>query len=143
MLVQMILNVKGNDVVAVGPTDTVAEAVQTLNQHQIGAVLVRDEIGALVGILSERDVVRAIAREGAACLDRPVTALATRDVISCDPEDDMAHVMGLMTRRRFRHLPVMRDGRLIGLVSIGDVVKHRLAEMEGETQALRQYIAAG
>ena len=143
MLVQTILNVKGTDVVSMMPSETVAAAAAILTRHRIGAVLVRDEIGALVGILSERDIVRGIAQEGAGVLSRPVTALATREVISCDPEDDMDHVMGLMTRRRFRHLPVMRDGRLVGLVSIGDVVKHRLAEVEGETQALRQYIAAG
>jgi len=143
MLVQTILNVKGADVVSMMPSETVAAAAAVLTRHRIGAVLVRDEIGALVGILSERDIVRGIAQEGAGVLTRTVTALATHEVISCDPEDDMDHVMGLMTRGRFRHLPVMRDGRLVGLVSIGDVVKHRLAEIEGESQALRQYIAAG
>ena len=143
MTVQLILNVKGSDVVSVLPDERVSGAVSTMMQHGIGAVLVRDEIGAVLGILSERDIVRSLARDGAACLDYPVGRLATREVVSCSPDDDMGHVMGLMTRGRFRHLPVMRHGVLIGLVSIGDIVKHRLAEVETEARALREYVSAG
>ncbi|MCC7272928.1 MAG: CBS domain-containing protein [Alphaproteobacteria bacterium] len=143
MTVQAILNVKGTDVVSVLPGEQVDGAVATMTRHGIGAVLIRDEVGAVLGILSERDVMRGIAREGVACLRRPVGALATRDVISARPEDGIAHIMGMMTRNRFRHLPVMKDGRLVGMISIGDVVKHRLAEVETEARALREYVAAG
>ncbi|BBK31011.1 CBS domain protein [Stella humosa] len=143
MTVQAILNVKGSDVVSVLPGERIAGAVRLMMTHGIGAVLVRDEIGVVVGILSERDVMRALAREGAACLDASVASLATRDVICCQPEDGIGHVMGLMTRGRFRHLPVMRDGTLAGLVSIGDIVKHRLAEVETEARSLREYVATG
>lgn len=143
MTVQAILNVKGNDVVSVLPTDRVSTAIATMMRHGIGAVLVRDEIGAVLGILSERDVVRGLAREGHGCLDGVVGSLATDEVVSCRPEDGIGHVMGLMTRNRFRHLPVMRDGTLVGIVSIGDVVKHRLAEVETEARSLREYVATG
>ncbi len=143
MTVQAILNVKGNDVVSVLPTDRVSGAVVTMMRHGIGAVLVRDQIGAVVGILSERDVMRGIARDGQGCLDGLVGSLATSEVVSCRPEDSIGHVMGLMTRNRFRHLPVMRDGALVGIVSIGDVVKHRLAEVETEARSLREYVATG
>ena len=143
MTVQAILNVKGSDVVSVLPEDRVAAAVQTMMRHGIGAVLVRDQVGAVLGILSERDVMRGIARTGPACLDATVESLATRDLVSCRPQDGIGHVMGLMTRGRFRHLPVMRDGSLAGLISIGDVVKHRLAVVETEARALREYVAAG
>lgn len=143
MTVQAILNVKGSDVVSVLPTDRVDDAVRTMMVHGIGAVLVRDEVGVVVGILSERDIVRGIAQEGPSCLAQPVSELATREVVCCRPDDGIAHVMGLMTRGRFRHLPVMREGQLAGLVSIGDIVKHRLAQVEAEAQALREYVAAG
>lgn len=143
MTVQAILNVKGSDVVSVLPDERVGAAVQTMMRHGIGAVLVRDPVGAVLGILSERDVMRGIARGGAACLGDAVETLATRDVVCCRPQDGIGHVMGLMTRGRFRHLPVMRDGALAGIVSIGDVVKHRLAEVENEARALREYVAAG
>lgn len=143
MTVQAILNVKGKDVVSVLPTDRVSSAVVTMMRHGIGAVLVRDEVGAVVGILSERDVMRGIARDGQGCLEALVGSLATREVVSCRPEDGIGHLMALMTSNRFRHLPVMRDGTLAGIISIGDVVKHRLAEVETEARSLREYVATG
>ncbi|MGE0717852.1 MAG: CBS domain-containing protein [Alphaproteobacteria bacterium] len=143
MTVQAILNVKGTDVVSVLPGERVDDAVATMMRHGIGAVLVRDEVGAVLGILSERDVMRGIAREGADCLQRPVGTLATAEVVSAGPGDGIDHVMALMTTNRFRHLPVMRDGVLAGIISIGDVVKHRLAEVETEARALREYVTAG
>lgn len=143
MTVQAILNVKGPETVAVAPRSTVAEAAAVMTRHRIGAVLVRDGEGPLAGILSERDIVRAIAETGRGCLDQVVTELATREVVTCAPHDSIDHLMGLMTRGRFRHMPVLKDDRVVGLVSIGDVVKYRLQQAESESAALRQYIATG
>jgi CBS domain-containing protein len=96
----------------------------------------------MIGILSERDIVRAIAKDGAAVIERPVSSVMTREVVCVTPEDDIAEVMSVMTERRFRHLPVKRGDKLIGMVSIGDVVKKRVEEAEGEAQQLREYIAS-
>ncbi len=94
----------------------------------------------MTGILSERDIVKAVSAGGAAALEEKITARMTREVITCGPQDTMAELMGHMTAGRFRHLPVVENGRLVGIISIGDVVKHRLAEMERESSALRDYI---
>jgi CBS domain-containing protein len=124
------------------PGESIATAIALLHARRIGAVLVRDERGAVQGVLSERDVVRGLSDHGAALLDQPVASLMTREVKTCAPDDSIDHIMAVMTERRVRHLPVMDDDRLVGVISIGDVVKHRLAEIESEAQDLRAYIAA-
>lgn len=143
MYVHAILKHKGQDVVSAGPTDDVVETARLLNRHRIGAVVVRDADGHVAGILSERDIVRGIAESGAACLGLKVADLMTREVVSCRPDDSIDDIMALMTERRIRHLPVMEDGRLAGVISIGDVVKRRIAEIESEASSLREYIATG
>ncbi len=143
MYVESILKAKGGEVVAVAPSDTIAVATQTLNEKGIGAVLVRETSDKIVGIVSERDIVRGIARHKGSCLDMKVSDLMTSPVISCQPDDSIDKIMQLMTDRRIRHLPVMQDGDLLGIISIGDVVKRRISEIEHETEALRQYISTG
>jgi CBS domain-containing protein len=139
MTVQHILAVKGRDVVAIQPHRTIAEASRLLASHRIGAVLVTGADAELLGILSERDIVRAVSA-GPAALDDAVSKHMTERVITCTPEMLVYDVMDVMTAGRFRHLPVVEHGRLAGLISIGDVVKHRLAEFEAETKAMREYI---
>lgn len=141
MLVQTILNVKGTDVVSVLPTETVAEAVATLHRHRIGAVLVRDEIGALLGILSERDIVRTLGSRGPEALGQSIGDVMTKNVVTCSDGETIDSVMSRMTRGRFRHLPVAEGGRLTGIVSIGDVVKARIEQVEREAEEMRAYIA--
>lgn len=141
MNVNAILRSKGSDILSVGPDDTIAEAARLLALHRIGALLVmRDR--QLAGIISERDIVRGIASKGNDCLDMPVRLLMTSDLVTCSPEDSVTHLMGLMTENRIRHLPVLRKGELVGMLSIGDVVKVRVKEVENEAQALRDYITA-
>ena len=142
MHVEQILNRKGSTVVSVTPESRIAEALGTLAAHDVGALLVRDGSGKVCGILSERDIVRALAREGEACLSSPVSALMTSELICCGPGDSIDSVMALMTERRVRHLPVMTGERLHGLISIGDVVKHRMEEVQREAAAMREYISA-
>ena len=143
MTVSGILGHKGHRVVTVPSDLSVAAAAATLAREGIGAVAVRDGDGPVLGILSERDIVRSIAGHGAAALDLKVRDLMTREVLFCAPGDSIDEVMALMTERRIRHLPVQQEGRLVGIVSIGDVVKHRIEQTEREAQALRQYIATG
>ena len=144
MLIEHILATKGGDVVTVASSDTVEQAVATLRTHGIGAVIVSDDDGASVaGILSERDIVRAIADDGAGALDRPVSTVMTADVFTCEPTAAIEELMGVMTERRIRHIPVLRDGRLVGVVSIGDVVKHRVGELKQEAQTLVEYVQSG
>ncbi len=141
MFVSDILGHKGNRVVAVTPDETLASAIATLSARRIGAVLVLDPDKKLVGILSERDILHAVARRAADALTQRVADVMTTPVITCDPDDTVEHVMELMTNGRFRHLPVVRRGNLLGVVSIGDVVKWRLDETRQEAEVLRQYIA--
>lgn len=143
MFVSDILAQKGTSVHSVAPTVSVAELSQQLTTRRIGSVLVVDGQGAVLGIVSERDVVRALASRGAAALALEASQLMTREVVTCDPDDTIEEVMQAMTSGRFRHVPVVRHGDLLGLVSIGDVVKARLAEAKHETEALRAYIVAG
>jgi CBS domain-containing protein len=139
MTVRAILDLKGRDVVTIAPEKTLADAAELLSRNKIGAVVV--VVGERVsGILSERDIVRTIARSGAAALDGKIVDCMTSTVVTCGPHDTMAAVMNRMTAGRFRHLPVMDEGRLAGIVSIGDVVKFRLAEIERESSMLRDYI---
>lgn len=143
MTVAAILKEKGRQVVTVNPGDPLADVCAVLADKGIGAVVVTDRSGSVKGIVSERDVVRAIARDGAAALAKPVSAIMTREVTSCTEEDTTAMLMSKMTEGRFRHLPVVREGRLVGIVSIGDAVKRRIAEAEFEARAMREYIATG
>ncbi len=142
MTVQHILSEKGGDVVTILPDRTLADAARLLSERRIGAVVVADADGGLVGILSERDIVRALSRSGSEALASAVRAHMTADVVTCTSGMLVVEVMEVMTRGKFRHLPVVEGGRLAGIVSIGDVVKHRLAEIESEQRALREYIAS-
>ncbi len=141
MNVATILKAKGNDVTTVLPTMTLAEAARLLSERRIGAAIVMHGRQVL-GILSERDIVKAIARMGAEALDRPVREIMTARVVTCELNDSVDELMDSMTEGRFRHLPVIERGELVGIVSIGDVVKHRIAETVMETEALRLYIAS-
>ena len=143
MNVDGILKVKGTDIVTIRPDATIAQAVDRLREKRIGAVVVSADGASADGVLSERDIVRGLAEHGASLLDRRVSQVMTRAVITCAPDDKVADLMALMTERRIRHLPVMRNGRLAGLVSIGDVVKNRVDEIEFETNSLKTYIAGG
>ena len=145
MQVRDIMAAKGRRVITIRPDATIATAVHRLALERVGALVVSEDDLTIAGILSERDIVRALAEEGADIMGtgRRVAELMTRHVTTCAPEDKVKAVMAEMTRRRFRHVPVMENGRLAGLVSIGDVVKSRLEEMELETGVLRDaYIAA-
>lgn len=139
MTVRAILDLKGRDVVSVRPDVTLSEGIKTLSKRGIGAVLVMDD-QRIEGVLSERDVVHALSARGAAALDLPVHEVMTRRVITCRSHDTVAAIMEVMTEQKFRHLPVVEEGSLIGLISIGDVVKWRVAEYEAEQEALRDYI---
>jgi CBS domain-containing protein len=143
MHVQAILEGKGTGVVTIGPQSTTAEAARLLTQNRIGAVVVLAESGEVAGILSERDIVRGFAAHGSSVADLPVSELMSRDVLTCHPSDTIDELMAVMTRRRVRHLPVVEDGALLGIISIGDVVKHRLDEAALEVDSLRQYVLAG
>lgn len=140
MTVASILKEKGGEVVTAPATATLAEIAAMLDRHRIGAVLVADPKGAIEGIVSERDIVSAVARFGPQALDRPAGAIMTRDVHVCDPADGIYEIMNVMTEHRIRHLPVMVDGRLQGIISIGDVVKQRIAEVEFEANEMKRYI---
>jgi CBS domain-containing protein len=141
MNVATILKHKGRAVTTAPPTLTLVEAAGRLAQHRIGALVVVDARGDLVGIISERDIVRVLSEVGPACLDRPVAETMTRQVVTCQETDTLDELMAMMTARRFRHLPVVTDGDLVGIISIGDVVKHHVAEIEMEATAMREYIA--
>jgi CBS domain-containing protein len=143
MFVSDILAQKGGLVFSVTPGTSVAQISQQLSTRRIGSVLVLDDDSSVAGIVSERDLVRAFASHGAKAMELEARHVMTRDIVTCDPDDSIDQVMGTMTRGRFRHLPVVRHGELLGLVSIGDVVKARLEEAEHETEALKAYIVAG
>jgi CBS domain-containing protein len=143
MFVSDILAQKGGLVYSVTPATTVAEVAQQLSGRRIGSVLVLNDQSVVMGIVSERDLVRATATHGAKALELEARQVMTRDVVSCDPDDSIDEVMQTMTTGRFRHLPVVHRGELLGLVSIGDVVKARLQETEHEAEALKAYIVAG
>jgi len=141
MFVSDILAEKGSLVFSTAPQTTVAQVAEQLSARRVGSVLVLQD-NEVIGVISERDVVRAMAQHGAAALTMEVRRIMTADVVTCDPDDTIDQVMMTMTRGRFRHLPVMRHGDLLGLVSIGDVVKARLTETQVEAEALKAYIVA-
>jgi CBS domain-containing protein len=140
MTVKAILSRKGSDVVTTDPNATLAEVVRTLSARRIGAVVVTGADRRIVGILSERDVVRVLGEKGASALDQPITDVMTRKVTTCSMGDTIIELMERMTEGKFRHVPVVDQGRLVGIVSIGDVVKWRVHEMEDESAALHEYI---
>jgi CBS domain-containing protein len=143
MNVEQILRGKGKRVATVAPQATIADAVATLQRERVGALVVSRDGIAVEGIISERDVIHGLARLGVRLLEAKVDELMTRRVFTCTPVDSVAELMAEMTERRIRHIPVLRDGALAGIVSIGDVVKMRLDEMEYETSSLRSFIAGG
>lgn len=143
MRVEGVLQAKGADVVSVGPETTLQEAAVVLRSRRIGALLVLNTSGAVQGILSERDIVTAVAEKGADALASAVSTVMTTDVVSCLPSDTVEALMSVMTDHRIRHLPVIADGQLLGIVSIGDVVKRRLSEVSDEAKALQDYITMG
>jgi CBS domain-containing protein len=140
MNVKAILAAKGGNVICIEPTADLAEAAKLLSKHRIGAVLIRGTGGRLAGILSERDIVRALSEHGADALALPVGQVMTREVTTCGEDDTVASIMERMTAGKFRHLPVIAQGRIAGLISIGDVVKQRVEEVERESEAMRDYI---
>lgn len=142
MTVARILREKGRNVVTARPEETLHAVIVRLAENNIGALVITDEQGAVCGIVSERDIVRVIASHGDSALDSPVSAHMTKNVRTCTVHDSLDWVMSEMTEHRGRHLPVIEDDRLSGVISIGDVVKIRIAECTFEAQALREYITA-
>jgi CBS domain-containing protein len=141
MKIADILRHKGTDVVTIAKTDTIATLLATLAEHNLGALIAVDG-ERVVGIVSERDVVRAAARAGAAVFDQPVSDLMTTEVFSCTSSDEVASIAATMTDRRVRHMPVIDDGELAGIVSIGDVVSSQIRQLEHEREHLEQYISS-
>jgi len=140
MTVATILKEKGTEVVTAPAGTTVAEVAGLLNEHRIGAVVITGPDGSIEGIVSERDIVSGVARSGPQALGRPAGEVMTRTVHTCDPADSIYAIMNVMTEHRIRHLPVVVDGTLQGIVSIGDVVKQRIAEVEFEASEMKRYI---
>ncbi|HKM87835.1 MAG TPA: CBS domain-containing protein [Xanthobacteraceae bacterium] len=140
MTVKAIVSRKGRDVVTIEPSATLEAAIAKLAQHRIGAVVVLGADRRVIGILSERDIVRAFAEFGAGALTKRLAQVMTREVATCGEGETAVSIMERMTTGKFRHIPVVEQDRLVGIVSIGDIVKHRLWEMEQESAALRDYI---
>jgi CBS domain-containing protein len=145
MTVKAILSHKGTAVITIAPTARLGDAIKILDEHRIGAVVITDADQQIVGILSERDIVRILAHNartigGCQLCDELVGQVMTRDVETCTESDTVQQIMQRMTERKFRHLPVVEHGRLVGIISIGDVVKHRIRDMASESDALHQYI---
>jgi len=143
MQVRHILREKGREVVTISGDATLSEAARLLARRRIGAVVVRNAEGDIAGVLSERDIVHALSEESVHALAKPVSRYMTRGITTCTESDTIEELMELMTHKRFRHVPVVEDDRLVGIISIGDVVKSRIAETVREAQSLREYIAAG
>jgi CBS domain-containing protein len=141
MIVSIILADKGRDIVTIEPSASLSGAAKLLAEKRIGAALILGADHRLVGIISERDIVQAVAARGAGALDEPVSQTMTRKVETCNENETISSIMERMTKGKFRHVPVVEQGRLAGIVSIGDVVKHRLQQMEHESAAMRDYIA--
>lgn len=143
MIIGQILKSKSRGVVTARPEDSIQEIAQRLAERKIGAVVIVAEGGSVAGIISERDIIRLVAEHGAAALAMKASDGMTRNVVSCTRENNLDQIMDMMTRGRFRHLPVIEDGALVGILSIGDVVKHHTAEVELEVTAMRGYLATG
>jgi CBS domain-containing protein len=140
MTVKTILAAKGGDIVTIEPGADLATAAKLLSKHRIGAVLIQGAGGRIAGILSERDIVRVLSEQGAAALALQVGQVMTRNVATCGEDESIASIMEKMTAGKFRHMPVVSKGQLVGVVSIGDVVKQRVGEIESESEAMRDYI---
>jgi CBS domain-containing protein len=143
MNVETILRNKGDWVTIIRPGATIRQAVEMLNRERIGALVVSEDGSSVDGVLSERDIVVALDDYAEALLSRPVNEIMTRNIVTCDPADTVQELMAEMTNRRCRHIPVVKGGRLCGVVSIGDLVKSRLDEIEFEANSLRSFIAGG
>jgi CBS domain-containing protein len=141
MTVKAILEQKGHDVFTMGPNEKLSNAIRVLAEHRVGALVITNGDRQIVGILSERDIVRVIAKEGAEALDHTVRSVMTPKVKICNENHTVSEVMEIMTRGRFRHLPVEKDGQLNGIISIGDVVKRRIEDAERESEEIKAYIA--
>jgi CBS domain-containing protein len=139
MKVSNVLEIKGNDVFTVRPDETIDMLSHRLRALRVGAIIVSSDGNAVEGIISERDVAYGLAEHGTELLNKRVSDLMTRSVVTCTRESTIADLMKLMTRRRIRHLPVVEDGHLVGIVSIGDIVRHRVDEMQLETDVMRDY----
>ena len=142
MTVKTILSLKGGDVATIAPSASLATAAKVLAERRIGALVVIDAADRVAGMLSERDIVRALAERGAAALDERLDRAMTRSIVTCTEAMTVSEIMKRMTAGKFRHVPVVELGRLVGIVSIGDVVKYRLAAMQHESQSLREYVSA-
>jgi len=141
MSVAAILRQKGRAITTARPTVTLMEVASKLAAKRIGAIVIVGAGGEVTGIISERDIIRALSMQGPACLAMPVSQSMTKKVVTCKETDTLHELMAMMTERRFRHLPVVTDGSLVGIVSIGDVVKNYVVEMQTEATAIREYIA--
>jgi CBS domain-containing protein len=140
MNVAAILRQKGRAVTTVSPSVTLLDVANKLAAKRIGAIVVVGARGDVAGIISERDIIRALSEAGTECLTRPVSETMTRQVVVCQETDTLDELMAMMTAKRFRHLPVVTDKALVGIISIGDVVKHHVAEVKMEATAMRDYI---
>jgi CBS domain-containing protein len=140
MLASRILEAKGTDVFSVSPGDSLVEAAQTLCDHKVGAAVVIDDTGAPVGVFSERDLAKAIGKSGASALSEPVSSVMSTALVTAEPTTTVDELMGLMTDRRVRHILIMNAEGLVGVVSIGDVVKRKIATAEAEAESLKAYI---
>ena len=143
MTIAHIVHGKPHRLISVAPDESLQQAAEILTRERIGALLVLKPNGDIAGIISERDIVRAVGLQGIDVLGRPVAELMTKEVTCCAPEDEIDEAMALMTQRRFRHLPVRQGGKIVAMISIGDVVKQKVEEAEAESQSLREYIARG
>lgn len=142
MDIESILAVKGRAVSTIKPETRVAEAVRRMRAERIGALVISDDGSRIQGIISDRGIMQAIADHGVDVMDQPIESIMAREVVTCSPRDRVGSLMRLMTDRRIRHIPVVKeDGLLYGLISIGDVVKHRLDEVQREAEAMREYIS--
>ena len=141
MNVSAILKQKGRGITTARPTVTLMEVANKLAAKRIGAIVIVGAGGEVAGIISERDIIRALSMHGPDCLGLPVSQSMTKKVVTCQETDALHELMAMMTERRFRHLPVVTDGALVGIVSIGDVVKHYVVEMQTEATAIREFIA--
>jgi CBS domain-containing protein len=140
MKLSELLKAKQKEIAKINQDSTIAEAAKTFAERKIGALLVNDQDGTIVGILSERDIVRGMSQHGTDLHDLKVSELMTTNLIRCAPGDTVNEAMAMMTDRRIRHLPVFEEEQLVGFISIGDLVKCRMMEVQGEAEALRQYI---
>lgn len=143
MNVASILKAKGRAVTTVRPNATLLDVAKKLGPKKIGAVVVVGDNGHVAGIISERDIIRVVSEHGAAALSMVVSDVMTRNVVACGETSELDELMEMMTKGRFRHLPVIEDDALVGIISIGDVVRHHVAEVEMEVSAMRNYLATG